>query len=175
MEALCSNLDRLCTESAHIMFWFSMHHYQKTIDYFHKHSDFRLDPFPLFWHKSDNKGLLPDPQRGPRRIYETCLFGSRGDRLIVTAKANACSKPTDGEQHISTKPEPVLRHFFEMFVDESTNMLDPTCGSGTALRAAEGLGAQHVLGLEINPEFAEDAQLSLGAARRVIKSRAAVL
>jgi hypothetical protein len=37
------------------------------------------------------------------------------------------------------------------------------------LRAAESLGAQHVLGIEINKEFAEGARLSLGADRRVIR------
>jgi ParB/RepB/Spo0J family partition protein len=176
VEALCKNLDRFCTESAHIMFWFSMHYYHDTLEYFAKHSDFEFrDPRPLIWHKSDGKGLLPDPQRGPRCVYETCLFGSRGDRLIVSAVSNLYPAATDSSQHISAKPEPMLRHFFRMFVDTSTIMLDPTCGSGTALRAAEGLGAKYVLGLEINPEFVEDAQLSLGVARRVIKSRAAVL
>jgi DNA modification methylase len=53
------------------------------------------------------------------------------------------------------KPEAILRHFFEMFVDENTLMLDPTCGSGTALRAAKSLGA--ALGIEKNEVFAERA------------------
>jgi DNA modification methylase len=64
--------------------------------------------------------------------------------------------------------EPMLRHFFRMFVDDSTSMLDPTCGSGTALRAANELDAAHVLGLEINPEFAEDAELLLAGTRGAI-------
>ena len=44
-----------------------------------------------------------------------------------------------------------------MIVDEYTNMLDPTCGSGSALRAAEALGASRMLGLEWNESFAADA------------------
>jgi DNA methylase/ParB-like nuclease domain len=160
VEAPCDNLNRICTESAHIMFWFSMHYYHDTLEYF-KHTDIEFDPFPLIWHKSDGKGLLPDPQRGPRRVYETALFGSRGDRKIVKSKANACSEPTVRGGHLSTKPEPVLRHFFEMFVDENTSILDPTCGSGTALRVAKGLHAAHVLGIEINPEFAEVARRTI--------------
>jgi DNA modification methylase len=60
---------------------------------------------------------------------------------------------------MSIKPEPVLREFFRMFVDEFTTMLDPTCGSGTALRAAEGLGAKRVLGIEIDKEFVDRANL----------------
>jgi DNA modification methylase len=38
-----------------------------------------------------------------------------------------------------------------------TSILDPTCGSGTALRAARSLGAQRFLGLEANKEYADDA------------------
>jgi hypothetical protein len=37
-----------------------------------------------------------------------------------------------------------------MFVEENTRMLDPTCGSGTALRAAEYHDAAQILGIEIN-------------------------
>jgi DNA modification methylase len=74
--------------------------------------------------------------------------------------------PTDHKDHMSTKPEPMLRHFFRMFVDENTYMLDPTCGSGTALRAAEALDAAYVQGIEIDEEFAKRADLRLWEARR---------
>ena len=163
LNVLCNNIERICTESAHIMFWFSMHHYADTLDFLSSHSDFVIDPFPLVWVKSDNIGLLPDPQRGPRRIYETCLFGARGDRKIVSSVSNACAASTDRTQHMSTKPEPVLRHFFRMFVDENSVVLDPTCGSGSALRAAKSLGAAHILGIELNAEFADRAAQAMRA------------
>jgi DNA modification methylase len=51
----------------------------------------------------------------------------------------------------------MLRHFFSMFVDETTTMLDPTCGSGASLRAAEDLGAKLVVGLELDPNYAKSA------------------
>ena len=57
-------------------------------------------------------------------------------------------------------------HFFRMFVDENTYMLDPTCGSVTALRAAEAHKAAYVLAFEINEEFAKRADLRLWEARR---------
>jgi DNA modification methylase len=170
MAALCDNLDRFCAESAHIMFWFSMHRYHETLEYFANHSDFKFrDPRPLIWHKSDGKGISSDPRRGPRNVYETALFGSRGDRLIVETVANLYPAPIDPlRQHLSEKPEPMLRHFFRMFVDSSTLMLDPTCGSGTALRAANYHKAARVLGLEINPDYAADAELLLAGTRPVI-------
>jgi ParB/RepB/Spo0J family partition protein len=167
LKALCDNLDRLCTESAHIMFWFSMHYYQRTLDYFAENSDFVIDPFPLVWMKNDGASLPADPARGPRRIYETCLFGRRGDRKIISAVANAYAGLTDRlSGHPSTKPEPVLHHFFSMFVNEHSYMLDPTCGSGTALRAAEALRAAHVLGIESNKDFADRAIIALEEARQ---------
>jgi hypothetical protein len=163
LGALCDNITRVCTDTAHIMFWFSMRYYHDTLEFFSAHSDFVIDPFPLVWLKSDGVGLLPDPQRGPRRIYETCLFGSRGDRKIVSSVANAFASPTDIKDHVSTKPEPVLCHFFRMFVDENSVVLDPTCGSGSALRAAKSLGAGHVFGIEINAEFADQANRRMRA------------
>jgi DNA modification methylase len=54
-----------------------------------------------------------------------------------------------------------------MFTDENTVMLDPTCGSGSALRAAESLGAAYILGVEINGDFTERANLALEASRRM--------
>jgi ParB/RepB/Spo0J family partition protein len=164
-KTLCENLDRLCTDSCHFMFWFSMKYYQPTLDFFAKHSDIKFDPFPLVWVKSDNAGILYDRFRGVRRIYETAFFGSRGDRMIASSVPNAFCAPTDQSTHMSIKPEPVLQNFFRMFVDGTTLMLDPTAGSGSSLRAAESLGAKHVLGLEINKGFCEDANRSFRNAR----------
>jgi DNA modification methylase len=71
---------------------------------------------------------------------------------------------------MSEKPEPMLRHFFGMLVDENTILLDPTCGSGSALRAADSLGARAVLGLERNPEFAGLARDALTRMRALKKT-----
>jgi DNA modification methylase len=53
-----------------------------------------------------------------------------------------------------------------MFVDENTIMLDPTCGSGSAVRAAEALGAPRILGIELDPEFTDRANIELAKSRR---------
>ena len=120
--------------------------------------------------KSDNVGILPDPERGPRRIYETCFFGSRGDRKIVRPTSNSVFSPSQRDEHMSIKPETMLTNFFRMFVDSNTIMLDPTAGSGGALRAAEGLGASHVIGLERMEEFAARANAALRKSRQVRKA-----
>ncbi len=161
LDSLASNLDRIVAPSAHIVFWFSLHYYEETLKFFAERTDFKIDRFPLIWFKSDGSGILPDPNRGPRRVYETALFGSRGDRKIVGAVANAYGCPIVSGRHMSEKPEPMLRHFFRMLVDGESLVLDPTAGSGSAIRAARSLKAKHILGLELNSEFAQIAKEAL--------------
>lgn len=168
LKCFCENIDRLMTGGSHFMLWFSMDYYSETLAFFAQNApSLNFSNFPLIWVKSDNVGILPDPKRGPRRIYETALVASREDHLIGRPVSNAYSAPTDKTFHTSTKPEPMLRHFFQMFVDETTRLFDPTCGSGSALRAAESLGASQVLGLERDPKHFEAAQTALKSFRNL--------
>lgn len=160
-HTLRDNLPRIASGSCHLVFWFSMKFYEETFRFLNEETPFVIDEFPLIWYKSDGAGMLPRPNHGPRRVYETAFFGWSGDRHIVQAKANAFSAPTVANSHLSAKPQPMLEHFFSMLVDENSRVLDPTCGSGAAIRAALKKGAKHVLGLEINPEYAKRAAQSL--------------
>jgi site-specific DNA-methyltransferase (adenine-specific) len=91
---------------------------------------------------------------------------SRGDRKIIKVVSNCYPAPT-GDLHTSEKPEPMLRHFMGMFVDELTEMLDPTCGSGSSLRAAESLGARRIFGLDTSAQFLDVAARQLMNSRRL--------
>jgi len=162
IDCLCENLNRVMSPSAHLVFWFPFDYYTSTLERFRKKApSLAFQNVPLFWHKSDNIGILPDAKRGPRRIVESAFIASREDRFIIKATSNSYPAPTDKAFHPSTKPEPVLRYFFQMFVDENTRLLDPTCGSGSALRAAESLGANYVFGIERDKEHFEGAQIAL--------------
>lgn len=159
LHSLAANQDKIMSSSCHIMFWFSMNFYVETRAFFAEHlPSIDLQPHPIYWHKTDGRGILPDPKRGPRRVVETAFIGSRGDRQIVRSVANCYGAPTHKSIHQSEKSRPMLSHFFQMFVDENTRMLDPTCGSGNSLQAATILKASTVLGLELDPSFAADAQ-----------------
>ena len=153
--------DRFVAPSAHMIFWFSMKFYEPTKEKL-RAAGWRVDDFPLIWHRTDNAGILPDAQRGPRRTYETALFCTRGDRKVVKAVANSIGAVTTKVHHMSEKPIAVLEHFFRMLVDENTVLLDPTCGSGNAVKVAEAMGANWSTGLELNPEYAEGAKNNLG-------------
>jgi ParB-like chromosome segregation protein Spo0J len=166
LETMLRNIDKILSHSAHVMFWYSETHGDETRRLFRTLAPtFDLLKFPLIWTKSDNAGIASDSRRTPRHVYETCLVASRGRRQIVRNAADSYSSPMDKKLHPSTKPEPMLRHFMQMFCDEHTSLLDPTCGSGAALRAAESLGARRVLGLEIDEGYAAAARQELQKTR----------
>lgn len=177
-KSLVENWGRILYPSAHVMFWISMNFYIETVDFFRAAAlnpsgpvpdDLRINPTPLIWHKTDNRGILADPMRMPRNIYEAALIMSTGDRHLVKPVSNVYGAPTAKSDSIHTneKPEPMLAHFFQLFVDQHSRVLDPTCGSGSSIRVAERLGAESALGLEINPEFAARASERLRAARNL--------
>lgn len=166
LQAFLENAPRFIALSCHIMFWYSEQHGPATRLAFAE-AGFKVLRHPLIWIKSDNAGVAPDAKRTPRHVYETALLISRGDRQLVRVKADAYSAPTDKKLHPSTKPKPVLNHFFEMLVDDHTIMLDPTCGSGASIRSAEYLGAKHTQGLEIDPQYLEPARRELRMERNL--------
>lgn len=155
LDSLEQAMYNVVADSAHLIFWFSMDYYELTKTRLAK-MGWTVNPFPLVWFKSDNTGIAPDPQRGPRHVYETAFFGSRGDRKL-TARGlvnNAVAWPgRDKSIHMSEKPVGMLKHFMGMVVDEYSVVLDPTAGSANALKAATALGAPTVLGLERDEEF----------------------
>lgn len=171
LEAFCKNFDNFASFSTHVVFWFSFRHYDATRAMFRNYvPSLEFTLHPLIWGKSDNAGIISDSRRDPRHTYEMALLGRRGGRNTVRAVSDLYNAPSDRSQHASTKPEPMLRHFFTMLCDEHSSVLDPTCGSGSSIRAAESLGAARVLGLELNPEHVANARQLLRNARVLRKA-----
>lgn len=166
LDCFCKNLPKFASLSCHIMFWYSEKHGQATRETFAAYApQVKWQDFPLVWLKSDNAGIIADPRHNPRHVYETCLMGSIGDRNVVKSVGDAYHSPSDRSLHPSAKPEPMLKHFMQMLVDGSTRLFDPTCGSGSSLKAADSLGAQAVLGLEIDSKHFETARDGLKHSR----------
>src|SRR5262249_38470245 len=87
---------------------------------------------------------------------------SRGGRMIYKAPPNVIAHPVpDNPIHMNEKPVAVLKHFLGMIAGEGDTVFDPTCGSGSSIRAAVELGAFRALGLAIDPDFARRARLKL--------------
>jgi ParB-like chromosome segregation protein Spo0J/DNA modification methylase len=172
-EALCQtvldSMSNVVADSCHIMCWYQSGQWDVVHDTFQMYAkDYDLTVFktPLIWFKSDGSGVISDPARRPRHIYETALMMSRGDRKIVKAVGDVYGSPVTRQIHPAEKPVPMLSHFFQMFVGPTTRFLDPTAGSGTSLRAAEAAGAESVFGLERDPEFHKHAVAELDLFRK---------
>lgn len=151
-------------EQCHVLFWYPFKYHNETLEIINgANAEYRVDPYPLVWHKEDGVGIVPDARRGPRRTYETALLVSKGDRQIVTPVANSVSAPRASRAggHTSQKPHGAVYHFLRMLVDGSTRIFDPTCGSGTALAAAWQLGARVLFALDINADAVDEARLNL--------------
>lgn len=143
----------LIAPQCHIMFWLSQNLRRETEDFFTSLGGF-VQSHLMIWHCTGNHGIMPDPNRYGRRTYETAMLITFGDRKIVTPRALSIDGPRELSTriHRSQKPLAILSHFFEMFVDESTIMLDPTAGSATSLIAAKDAKARRIVGLEIDQD-----------------------
>jgi ParB/RepB/Spo0J family partition protein len=162
LNCFCDNLDRFMAQAGYIIFWYSERMGQVTRETFkYKTPSLSIQHHPLIWLHSDNAGISPDHTKYPRHIYDTAILLSRGAFPLVRLKSDAYACPTDRRLHPSTKPEPMLKYFFEMFIDEHTSMLDPTCGGGSSLRAAEALGCPRILGMDTNADYVNTARHEL--------------
>jgi len=162
-ETFVTHLDRFCAPSAHLIFWFSPKHYCMVREMLCKLPGFEIDEHPLIWQRGKNEGVATFPRNAPRRIFEMAFFGWRNGRTLGTAgpKANLYEDKTDREYHPHEKSQDMLEHFFSMLVGAGTRLLDPTCGSGSAIRAAQSLGVKHILGLEADNEYTARARMNL--------------
>jgi ParB/RepB/Spo0J family partition protein len=167
-DCLINNFDRFASHSCHLMFWFAPRWYCETLNKLQSLGLEVLIP-PMIWHHSDNRGMTPwiKGVMQPRRVYDMAFVAQRGGRQLLKDEipnlygAPLVSRPI----HPTQKPESMLRHFFSMLVDNTTSMLDPTCGSASALNAAESLGAKATLGIEYDAEYAKAANVYLNEQR----------
>ena len=152
LETLCEFTETGLAPSAHMMFWLAPKYLGQTRTMLTA-AGWKVNDYPLIWHRSDNSGIIPDPKRTGRQVYEMALHCTLGDRFVAQSVANLFGCPQQKEVHTSSKPRAMLAHFFRMFVDSSTVMLDPTAGSGNAVNVAQKLGAKSAIGLEKDEEY----------------------
>ncbi len=169
-NCLFGTLDKLLDEKAHIIFWLNLDFLYEMLDLYlinHKGLSYLTDP--LIWYKSDTKPnqIFGDP---PKHTYEAALVITYNQKSFLKPIQNLYSTPRASSPICpNQKSQPMLKYFFQNFVDENTNLLDPTCGSASALLAAEELDAKSTLGLEIDKERFEKAQAKIFRQREIQK------
>lgn len=160
------NIKNLVQDQAHIVFWLKMNYYEEVKDSFNSIGfDVLFEPF--IWYKSDTKPnqIFGDP---PKSTYETALIINHNNRPFKKQIQNAYHTPRASQPICpNQKSIPMLKYFLSTFIDENTNVFDPTCGSGSALIAAEQLGSKSILGLEINQERCQKANEHIRKLREI--------
>lgn len=161
-EAFFRHLDNFATEDCIVMWWLSLKQWNRTVEVFES-AGFEVWYNPLVWAYGANVGITAYPDKWPRHSYETALIARRGNIPLANNRwdCTVFNPQTIDRIHPSEKPYEMLEHFFQLFIDKHTTMLDPTCGSGSSILVARDLKAQRALGLELDPEYAALAQRRL--------------
>jgi ParB/RepB/Spo0J family partition protein len=158
-ETLWMYLDRLFAQAAHLIFWFSIARYSEVRDRL-VGMGWEVNPHPFIWVKP-TAGIVPRPGHDLRQAYEAAFICTRGGRMLSTKRNWFAGDPPDDRFHQSQKNEQMMEHLLSAFVTDSTRLLDPTCGSGVAIKIAKRLGAHSALGLELDEESAVLARAAL--------------
>lgn len=116
-------------------------------------------PTPLIWAK--NGGMLPRPEHGPRRAYETILYCIKGDRKVLKVASDVMQVPmVRGLMHGAQKPVALYTELLNRSAYPGEKVLDPFCGSGTIFAACNNLRLK-ATGIELNDDYAATAKLRI--------------
>lgn len=110
----------------------------------------RVWPTPLIWAK--NRGMLPWPEHGPRRMYECILFAIFNDRRVNLIKSDVLPIPAESEDHGAAKPVELYKDLLSRSALPGDTVLDPCCGSGPVFPAAESMNCR-AIGIEVSEEY----------------------
>ena len=159
LNGFFAHQSRFVAPQAHVLFWHDRMHEDAVIKAFEEHGWRHTTPYPAIWTKG-NAGTPGDYKRGFRHCYEQAHLFSLGDRRIIKLVPDHFAAPVEAEtkMHLSQKSVPMLKHFLSALCDEHTRFLDPTCGSGSSIAAANLLLVDYALGIELDEDNAMIAQ-----------------
>lgn len=105
---------------------------------------------PLIWMKSESEGMAPWGAQGPRITTEFIFFATKGQRGLHASPVDVFNvrRVSRSERiHAGEKPVELLKQLISCSTLPGDSVLDPCCGSGSALVAAKELQRQG-LGIE---------------------------
>lgn len=130
---------RICKPSAHLYMFFDLKWWEK-LETLMVLAGWKVFPKPLIWDKC-GKGMLPFPEQGPRRTYETILFAWRGDRKTLKPGApDVIRVPAlDKLEHGAQKPVALYNNLLSRSAHPGDKVADLYGGTGPIVVAANQL------------------------------------
>lgn len=112
------------------------------------------EPFrtPITWQKSDSEGMAPWGREGFRRTTEWIFFARKGQRGLIHSPIDVLRHnrvARDEREYGPEKPISLLKELISSACIPGDYILDPCCGSGSALAAARELNMR-ALGIELD-------------------------
>lgn len=125
-------------------------------------------PRPIIWGKSDSEGLAPWGSQGFRITTEFIFFATKGQKGLLASPVDYLryDRVADKE-HAAEKPLPLLRRLIDCSTLPGDFVLDPCCGSGSALVAARDM-RRLGLGIEKDKDYYELAMSRLHSENAVL-------
>lgn len=110
---------------------------------------------PLIWSKSN--GILPRPEHGPRRTFESILYAIRGDKKIVAVRPDVIAVSQEANKvHAAQKPVALYTDLLSRSAKPGDRVLDSFAGSGTIFPAANRTHL-YAVGIEKNVSMYAEA------------------
>lgn len=148
MDALATESYRVAKPQAHAYIFCDPRHFSYLADIFAK-ANWSVWSVPLIWDKGN--GILPRPDHGPRRCYESILFANKGDRTTNAVYSDVIRIAPDAvRQHAAQKPVALYADLLRRSAVPGDTVLDPFSGSGTIFPAARQASCK-AIGFELDP------------------------
>ena len=142
-KALVPALYRVLKEDTYCIVWFGIQYYQFLYQELEA-AGFKVHPVPMIWYKTNKGGAQNDPTRTMLNVYEPAFLVEKGEaRYYKHAVSNVIEGPLPrgpDRVHFAQKDLGVMKEIIERFCPPTGLVMDPTCGSGSFLVAAQVLG-----------------------------------
>jgi len=121
---------------------------------------FDVWPTPLIWDKV-NQGMLPRPDHGPRRCYETILYAIKGNKRTIAVHRDVINIPgLQAPKFGAEKPVALYENLLRRSASPGDRVWDPFIGAGPIFAAANRTNCT-VFGTELIKEKFDYAKLRM--------------
>lgn len=138
--ALAQDGFRVCKPKAHIYLFCDFAKFERLMKLFRSFG-WDVWPRPLIWWRGRQVGLAPRPEHGPKQTYECILFANKGNKRVLELRPDVLLYPPASGDLVraAAKPVGVYHDLLSRSVLPGDEVLDPCCGSGPILPAANAL------------------------------------
>lgn len=160
MPLMAQSAFRVCKPEAHAYIFCDIRRFEELKQMWRLAGWYVWDT-PMIWIKSTG-GILPRPDYGPRRTYESILYAIKGDKKIQRVSGDTIlTAPSHTTGHAAEKPVELFVDLLSRSCRPGDKVIDFMCGSGTIFPAANKLSLR-ATGIDDDPESFAIASKRIG-------------